>query len=45
MKKKGIYLVQPQHNELKIIYNQKDAERAGDPRSPGRPGGPGDRVG
>ncbi len=31
MKKKGIYLVQPQHTELKIIYNQKDAEKVGDP--------------
>ena len=29
--KKGIYLVQPQHTELKIIYNQKDAEKVGDP--------------
>ena len=29
--KKGIYLVQPQHTELKIIYNQQDAEKAGDP--------------
>jgi hypothetical protein len=27
MKKKGIYLVQPQHTELKIIYNQKNAEK------------------
>ena len=30
MKKSGIYLVQPAQSELKIIYNQKDAERAGD---------------
>jgi hypothetical protein len=29
MKKSGIYLVQPAQSELKIIYNQKDAERAG----------------
>ena len=30
MTKSGIYLVQPAQSELKIIYNQKDAERAGD---------------
>ena len=30
IKKSGIYLVQPAQSELKIIYNQKDAERAGD---------------
>jgi len=30
MLKSGIYLVQPAQSELKIIYNQKDAERAGD---------------
>jgi hypothetical protein len=29
MKKSGIYLVQPAQSELKIIYNQKDAERVG----------------
>ena len=26
MTKSGIYLVQPAQSELKIIYNQKDAE-------------------
>ena len=31
MKKKGIYLVQPENKELRIIYNSRDAERAGDP--------------
>ena len=31
MKKKGIYLVQPENKELKIIYNAGDAERVGDP--------------
>lgn len=30
MKRRGIYLVQPESSELKIIYNMKDAERAGD---------------
>jgi hypothetical protein len=30
MTKSGIYLVQPAQSELKIIYNEKDAERAGD---------------
>jgi len=30
MTKSGIYFVQPAQSELKIIYNQKDAERAGD---------------
>ena len=30
MTKSGIYLVQPAQSELKIIYNQKDAGRAGD---------------
>tara|TARA_Y100001958_G_C20835380_1_gene284315 strand:- start:95 stop:478 length:384 start_codon:yes stop_codon:yes gene_type:complete len=30
MKKRGIYLVQPESSELKIIYNSKDAERSGD---------------
>jgi len=30
MTKSGIYLVQPAQSELKIIYNQKDAERARD---------------
>ena len=30
MKRRGIYLVQPESIELKIIYNMKDAERAGD---------------
>ena len=30
MTKSGIYLVQPAQNELKIIYKQKDYERAGD---------------
>jgi hypothetical protein len=30
MKKKGIYLVQPENKDLKIIYNVRDAERSGD---------------
>jgi phosphoglucomutase len=30
MKKKGIYLVQPENKDLKIIYNARDAERSGD---------------
>ena len=30
MKKRGIYLVQPESSELKIIYNSKDAKRSGD---------------
>ena len=30
MKRRGIYLVQPESSQLKIIYNMKDAERAGD---------------
>ena len=30
MKKKGIYLVQPENKDLKIIYNVRDAEISGD---------------
>jgi len=30
MKKKGIYLVQPENKDLKIIYNVRDAKRSGD---------------
>jgi hypothetical protein len=33
MKKSGIYLVQPAQLQLKIIYNQRDAQRAGDPKT------------
>ena len=33
IKKSGIYLVQPAQLQLKIIYNQRDAERAGDPKT------------
>jgi hypothetical protein len=32
-KKSGIYLVQPAQLQLKIIYNQRDAQRAGDPKT------------
>jgi hypothetical protein len=33
MKKSGIYLVQPAQLQLKIIYNQRDAQRAGDSKN------------
>ena len=33
MTKSGIYLVQPAQLQLKIIYNQRDAQRAGDPKT------------
>ena len=33
IKKSGIYLVQPAQLQLKIIYNQRDAQRAGDPKT------------
>ena len=33
MKRSGIYLVQPAQLQLKIIYNQRDAQRSGNPKT------------